>query len=91
MANTQSAKKRMRQNEVRQERNRSRRSAVKTQVRKFLDAVHEKDLSRATQEYRTVTKMLDQTTAKGTYHKNTTARKKSRLAARLNALSATGA
>ena len=81
----------MRQNEVRQERNRSRRSAVKTQIRKFLDAVQEKDLARATREYRAVSRILDQTAAKGTYHSNTVARKKSRLAARLNALSTAGA
>ena len=86
MPNSQSAKKRMRQSLDSRERNRSRRSVVKTRIRKFLEAVHDKDGTRATQEYRAVTKVLDQTAAKGTYHKNTVARKKSRLAARLNAL-----
>ena len=82
-----SAKKRMRQDLARRERNRHRRSMVKTQSRKFLEAVHDEDLVRAKQEYRSVTKLLDQTAAKGTYHRNTVARRKSRLAARLNTLS----
>jgi len=76
----------MRQSEQRRGINRTRRSAVKTQIRKFLDALHDKDVSRAQEQYRVVTKVLDQTAAKGTFHKNSVARKKSRLAARLNAL-----
>ena len=90
MANTRSAKKRMKQDAVRRDRNRARRSSVKTQVRKFLDAVHDKDVDRAKEELRRATRLLDQTTAKGTYHKNTASRKKSRLAARLNSLQASG-
>ncbi len=86
MANSNSAKKRIRQSEQRRAINRTRRSAVKTQIRKFLEAVHDKDVSRAQDEYRAVTKVLDQNAAKGTFHKNSVARKKSRLAARLNAL-----
>lgn len=86
MPNTRSAKKRARQNEVQRLRNRSRKSAVKSQIRKFLDAVHDKDVEQAKEEFRRASKILDQTAAKGMYHKNTTARKKSRLAARLNAL-----
>ncbi len=90
MPNTRSAKKRVRQNAARRDRNQSRRSAVKTQIRKFQDAVHEKDIDRSKEEYRRAAKILDQTAAAGTYHKNTAARKKSRLAARLNSLLAAG-
>ncbi|MEE9296150.1 MAG: 30S ribosomal protein S20 [Phycisphaerae bacterium] len=86
MPSTRSAKKRVRQNAVRRDRNQSRRSAVKTQIRKFLDAVHEKDIDRSKEEYHRAARILDQTSAAGTYHKNTAARKKSRLAARLNSL-----
>ena len=82
-----SAKKRLRQNETHRERNRSRRSAVKTRVRSFLEAVHDKDVSKAEEQFRLLTKSLDQAAAKGTFHKNTVSRRKSRLAARLNALS----
>lgn len=87
--NTASSKKRMRQNASRREINRARRSAVKTQIGKFLDAVHDKDVERAKEEFRRVTKALDLNAAKGTYHKNTAARRKSRLAERLNALTTT--
>lgn len=86
MANTTSAEKRNRQNSVRRERNRSRRAAVKTQVRKFLDAVHEKDAAKAAKEFQATAKILDKTAAKGTLHKKTASRKKSRMARRLNAL-----
>ncbi len=86
MPNIQSAKKRVKTNEKRRIINRSRRHVVKTQVRKFLEAVHDREVDKATEEFRRVTKILDQTAAKGTMHKNTVARRKSRLAARLNAL-----
>ncbi len=90
MPTTKSAKKRIKQNEAHRIRNVARRGALKTQIRKFLDAVHEKDVERSTQELRSTTKLLDQLAAKGTYHRNTIARKKSRLAARLNGLTAAG-
>jgi small subunit ribosomal protein S20 len=79
----------MKQNEVRRDRNIARRSSVKTQVRKFLDALQEKNIDAAKDEYRKTTKMLDQSASKGTLHRNMVARKKSRLAARLNSLIAT--
>lgn len=88
MPNIQSARKRVKTNEKRRIINRARRHNVKTQIRKFLEAVHDREVDKATEEFRRVTKMLDQTAAKGTLHKNMVSRKKSRLAARLNALTA---
>ena len=90
MANSRSAKKRIRQNIVRRDRNTARRSALKTQVKKFLDATHLKDADRCKTEFREVARMLDQTAAKGILHKSTAARRKSRLAVRLNAVLAGG-
>ena len=90
MANSRSAKKRIRQNVAHRDRNNARRSALKTQVKKFLDAVHLKDTDSCREEYRVVVKMLDQTAAKGVLHKNTAARRKSRLAVRLNSVLAGG-
>ncbi len=87
MPNTTSAKKRMRQDGERRDRSRARRSVVKTHIRKFLEAIRANDAGTARSEFSTTTKLLDQSAAKGTYHKNTVARKKSRLAARLNAMS----
>ena len=81
-----SAKKRLRQNEAHRELNRGRRTAIKTRVKSFLEAVHDKDAGRAQELLRLLTKSLDQAAARGTFHKNTVSRRKSRLAARLNAL-----
>ena len=85
MANLPSAKKRNKQNERNRIRNRARKSTVKTKTREFLDAVHAGDVSAAQEAFVRVTKRIDQVAAKGTLHKNTAARKKSRLAKRLNA------
>lgn len=86
MANLASAKKRIKQNEQNRTRNRVRKSVIKTETRKFLEAVHGGDVSAAQQMLASVTKKLDQVAAKGTLHKNTASRRKSRLARRLNAL-----
>ncbi len=88
MANLASAKKRNRQNERNRARNRIRKSVVRTETRKFLDAVHQGDLQEAQELLSRVTKKLDQTAAKGTLHRNTVARRKSRLAKRLSAAQA---
>ena len=85
MANLPSAKKRTRQNERNRIRNKARKSVVKTETRKFLDALHRGDLPEAQALYTRMTKKIDQVAAKGTLHRNTAARKKSRLAQRLNA------
>ena len=84
MANLASAKKRNKQNERNRARNRVRKSVVKTETRKFTDAVHRGDLQEAQELLCQVTKTLDQTAAKGTLHRNTVARRKSRLAKQLN-------
>jgi len=88
VANLLQAKKRIRQTEKRTARNRARKSVVKTEVRKFLDALHDGKLEEAETQFKTVSKRLDQTAAKGTLHKNSVSRKKSRLAKRLAAAKA---
>jgi len=69
-------------------RNKVRRSVVKTQARKFLDAVKAKDLDQAEEQFRQLAKNLDQVASKGTIHKNQASRKKARMQKRLNALKA---
>lgn len=88
MAHSLSAKKRIRQNENANARNRWRKRRVKGDVKEFLDAVQSGNVEQAETAYRTLTKSIDQVAAKGTIHKRTAARSKSRLAARLNALKA---
>ena len=66
MAHSLSAEKRIRQNEKHRERNRARKSVIKTQIRKFTDALRDRDVVRAQEQFRVVTQKLDQTAAKGT-------------------------
>jgi len=85
VANLAQAKKRIKQNAKRQERNRARKSALKTETRKLLDAIHDGELDKAKSQFSELTKHLDQVAAKGTLHKKAASRRKSRLAKRLNA------
>ncbi len=86
MAHSLSAKKRVRQNEKRNVINSARKSMVKTQIKKFELAVRGHDLTAAAEILGMVTKTIDKVAATTTMHKNTAARKKSRLTKRLNAL-----
>ena len=88
MAHSLSAKKRVRQNTKKRAINRARKSRVKTQVKHFEAAVSSGDVGAATEQYRLVVKKLDKTAATSTMHKRTAARKKSRLAKKLNSLKA---
>ncbi|MBN1796094.1 MAG: 30S ribosomal protein S20 [Sedimentisphaerales bacterium] len=88
MAHSLSAKKRVRQNAKRRTINRTRKSRVKTQIKHFEEAVVSGDAASAAEKYKLVTQMLDKTASTSTMHKKTAARKKSRLAKKLNALKA---
>jgi small subunit ribosomal protein S20 len=83
-----SAKKRVRQNEKLRARNRSAKSAVRTEVRKFLATVESGDIEAAGEALRLAARALDKAASKGVLHKRTVARQKSRLAARLKAAAA---
>lgn len=85
MAHSNSAKKRVRQNEKRRLINRWRKSAVKESIRAFDESVAAGRTDEAAAQLKEVYKRLDKTAAKGTIHKKTVARKKSRLTKRLNA------
>lgn len=81
MPNTPTAKKRLRQNVKARARNRSQRSALRSQIRKVRAAVEGGKLDDAATEFRVVTKKLDQAAAGKLIHSNTAARLKSRLSA----------
>jgi len=81
MPNTRSAAKRLRQNEKLQKRNKSTKSAMKTQIKSVLAAVAAGDLEKAELEYRDASRKLDRAGAKGIIHKNKASRGKSRLQA----------
>lgn len=87
MANSLSSKKRIRQNAKRRMINRSRVSAVKTQMKKFMTVAHQStNVEEVEKEYKQAQQKIDRLVAKGNIHKNTAARRKSRLVKQLNAL-----
>lgn len=88
MANIQSAKKMIKVIDRRTLRNKMIKSALKTQIKKFEVALESNDASAAQVEYKGCVKALDMAASKGILHKNKAARTKSRLAAKLNGLSA---
>ena len=88
MANLPSAKKRIKQNERNRIRNRARRAECRTAIKKLLEHLRLGHVDEARSEFVGVTKKLDQTAAKGTMHAKTVARRKSRLAKRINAAAA---
>lgn len=88
MAHSLSAKKRARQSTKLNARNRARRSAVKTQVKKYQEVIAEGNIEAAQTQLKLLTKKLDKVSTTSTMHKNTASRLKSRMAKRLNALKA---
>ena len=86
MPNTASAKKRVRQNAKRRSLNNWRKRRIKAQTRTFLTAIQEQNLDQAEAEFRKACALLDKTACTSTLHRNTAARRKSRLARRLNGL-----
>lgn len=86
MANSPQAKKRARQNERRFEINKARRSRIRTFLRRTEEAIASGDKEAAQKALREVQPELMRGVTKGVFHKNTAARKMSRLAARVKAL-----
>ena len=86
MPNTQSAKKRLRQDVVRKERNLAIKREMRTQVRKVRDAVQAGNVEQAETEFRIATKKLDRAGARNILHPNAAARIKSRLSAGIKAI-----
>ena len=86
MPHHKSAEKRLRQTEKRTAINRSRMSRVRTFVKKVEAAIATGDKDAAQSALRLAQPELHRATTKGVMHKNTVARKLSRLAARINAL-----
>ena len=86
MANTIQSKKRARQNEKRYAVNKARRSRIRTYLRKVEEAIASGDKDAAASALRVAQPELMRGVSKGVFHKNTAARKMSRLASRVNAL-----
>ena len=86
MPHHKSAEKRLRQTEKRTVINRARISRVRTFVKKVETAIETGDKAAAQSALQLAQPELHRATSKGVLHKNTVARKLSRLAARINAL-----
>ena len=85
MPNIKSAKKRVKVIEKKTLRNNMIKSSYKTAVRKFEEAIEAGKVEEAKTLFVEATKKIDQACTKGVIVKNTAARKKSRLAKKLNA------
>ena len=83
MANIKSQKKRVLTNEKSRQRNKSVRSAVRTEIRKFNEIVAGGDKTAAEEQLRIASRKLDKAVTKGVFHRNNAANKKSGFAKRV--------
>jgi small subunit ribosomal protein S20 len=90
VAHSLSAKKRIRQNEKKRARNKARRDIIKDDTKAFNAAVVKGDVAEAGKALNVLVSTLDRVKTKSTIHKNTAARRRSRLTKRLNALAKAG-
>ncbi len=84
MANIKSQKKRILQNAAAAERNKSVRSALKTKVRRFREAVASHDEAKIAASLADASRALDKAVSKGVIHKNQAANRKSAMAKAAN-------
>lgn len=86
MANTDQSKKRARQSEARYAVNKARRSRIRTFLRKVEEAIASGDADAAALALKAAQPELARGVSKGVLHKNTVARKMSRLSSRVKAV-----
>jgi small subunit ribosomal protein S20 len=86
MANIKSAKKRIRKTARRSEINRARTSRVRTYLRKIESAIQAGDKTAAQAAFKEAQPEIMRGVTKGVVHRNTAARRLSRLSARIKAL-----
>ena len=86
MANHKSALKRARQSEERRQRNRARKTRMKSVVKAVEDAIANSNKELAVTKLREAVSVIDKTASKGVIHKNKAARKISRLSRHVNDL-----
>ncbi|MGA8107882.1 MAG: 30S ribosomal protein S20 [Acidobacteriaceae bacterium] len=88
MANHVSALKRVRQTTKRTAVNRSNRTQVRGSLRALREALQKGDQKAVAEQFRSTVSTIDKSVQKGVLHANTASRYKSRLNARVKALSA---
>lgn len=80
MANIKSQMKRIKTNEKARQRNKAVKSALRTNIRAFREAVEAGDTTKAAELARVATRSLDKAVSKGVIHKNQAANRKSAVA-----------
>jgi small subunit ribosomal protein S20 len=80
MPNIKSAKKRLRQSFKRRERNKMYVRRMKTEAKKVLEAVEEKNLEAAKEQLKVAMKYIERAAARGAIHKNEASRRISKIA-----------
>ena len=80
MANIKSQKKRILQNNAAHERNKSVRSALKTKIRRFREALVAGDAAKTAEALKDASRALDKAVSKGVIHANQAANRKSGMA-----------
>ena len=88
MANHKSAEKRIRQTERRTDVNRARVSRIRTFIKKVESAIEAGDKTAASEAFKVAQPEIQRGVVKGVIHRNTAARKISRLAGRIKHLGA---
>ena len=86
MPNIKSAKKRVLVIEKKTQINKAIKSALKTQIKKFLASVEAGNKEETTKVYSETVSAIDTAASKGVLHKNNAANKKAKLAKKLNAM-----
>ena len=86
MANIKSAKKRTLVIKKKTGINKSKKSEIKTYIKKFESAIEESNVEKAQEYLNIIQEKMYRASAKGTIHKNTASRKVSRLSRRLNSI-----
>lgn len=88
MPNSDSAAKRMRQNEKARVLNKMRKTELKTIAKKIERAINDGNQDEAQQLFQRFTKRIDQAASRNVLHKNAASRRKSRMALKMQKVTA---
>ena len=88
MPQIKSTSKRLRQNKKIRDRNHAQRARLKSGINKYLSQIEKKEGERAGDTLKQVYSLLDRAAGNGVVKRNYAARRKTRLARKLNTLSA---
>lgn len=80
MANIKSQKKRIVTSEIARQANKSKKTAIATQIRKYKDYITAKSFEDAQKQLSLIFSLIDRARLDGIYHPNTASRKKASLA-----------